>query len=180
MKILDEIISKIAVLFLVCISAVFILLPFNIIENFSSKNIMGFVSIIKGNYLYSIVGIIVLILSLKSLFSGVFGGTNRQNHIVTHMNFGDLKISDQAIEGLTESILSKIIGIRSNRIVVGFKEGYIILKIKGQVAPDVDIPKVTDEIQTKVKDTIEAHTGIPVSQVNVDILSISSPMKSLK
>ena len=180
MKILDKLVSKIAVLFLVCVSVIFILLPFNIIGAFSSNRIMNLVNIIKGNYLYSVLGFLVLILALKSLFSGLFSASKRQNHIVTHMNFGDLKISDEAIEGITESTLSKIVGIRSSRIVVGFNEGYIVLKINGQVAPDVDIPKVTDEIQTKVKDTIEINTGIPVSQVNVYILSISSPMKSLK
>lgn len=180
MKILDKLVSKIAVLFLICVSVVFILLPFNIVEIFSSKNIIGFINTIKGNYLYSLGGVIILILGLKSLLSGVFSRAGRQNHIVTHMNFGDLKISDEAIEGLTESTISKIVGIRSTKILVDFMEGYISIKIKGQVAPEVNIPEVTAEIQTSVKDTIEKHTGIPVSQVNVDILSISSPMKSLK
>lgn len=180
MKILDKLVSKIAVVFLICISVVFILMPFNIIENFSSNTIVGLVNSIKGNYLYTIGGVIILILGLKSLFSGIFSGRSRQNHIVTHMNFGDLKISDEAIEGLTESTISKIVGIRSTKILVDFMEGYISIKIKGQVAPEVNIPKVTAEIQTKVKDTIEQYTGIPVSQVNVDILSISSPIKSLK
>lgn len=180
MKILDKIVSKIAVLFLAIISIIFILLPFDIIKILSLKNIMNFVESIKGNYLYSVVGVIVLILSIKSLFSGLMGNTKKQNNIVTHLNFGDLRISDEAIEGLTQNVITKIIGIRSSTIKVDFVDGFILLKIKGQVAPDVNIPEVTMEIQNQVKETIESYTGIPVSQVNVDILSISSPMKSLR
>ena len=68
----------------------------------------------------------------------------------------------------------------SRKVIVDFIDGYISLHIKGEVAPDINIPNVTAEIQTQVKDTIEGHTGIPVSQVNVSVLSISSPMKSIK
>lgn len=180
MKTLDKIVSKIAVLFLAIISIIFILLPFDIIKTLSLKNIMNFAESIKGNYLYSVVGVIVLILSIKSLFSGLMSNTKKQNNIVTHLNFGDLRISDEAIEGLTQNVITKIIGIRSSTIKVDFVDGFILLNIKGQVAPDVNIPEVTIEIQNQVKERIEAYTGIPVSQVNVDILSISSPMKSLR
>lgn len=180
MKFLDKIISKIAVLFLALVSIVFILLPFDAINYLSTNNIINFVQIIKSNYLYSIGAVVILIFSIKALFSELFNNRNRQNHILSHMNFGDLRISDEAIEGLTQNTISKIIGIRSSRIVVGFSDGYIILKIRGEVSPDINIPEVTNQIQNQVKDTIEKHTGIPVSQVNVDILSISSPMKTLK
>ena len=180
MHILDKIVSKIAILFLVIVAIIFIFLPFDIIRILSLNNIMNFTKSVKGNYLYSISGVIVLIFSMKSLFSGFISSSKGQNHIVTHMNFGDLKISDEAIEGLAQNVINKIIGIRSSTIKVDFVDGFILLELKGQVAPDVNIPKVTVEIQNQVKDTIEEHTGIPVSQVNVDILSISSPMKSLK
>ena len=180
MKILDKIVSKVAVLFLAMVAIIFILLPFDIIKILSLNNITNFIKSIKGNYLCSIGGVILLIFSIKSLFSGLISNTKKQNHIVTHMNFGDLRISDEAIEGLAQNVITRIIGIRSSTIKVDFVDGFILLNIKGQVAPDVNIPEVTVEIQNQVKDTIEKHTGIPVNQVNVDILSISSPMKSLK
>lgn len=180
MKILDKVVSKIALLSVAIISIIFILLPLNIIEILSLNNIMNFVKEAKSNYIYSIGGILILFLSVKSLFSGIVGGSNKQNHVVTHMNFGDLKISDEAIEGLTQNVISKNVGIRNSEIRVSFLEGYISLQIKGQVAPEIDIPEMTADIQEKIKESIEKYTGIPVSQVNVDILSISSPMKSLK
>lgn len=180
MKILDKVVSKIAVLFLAVTAIIFILLPFDIIKILSLKSIMNFLGSVKDNYIYALIGLIVLVLSIKSLLSGIMTNTERQNNIVTHMNFGDLRISDEAIEGLTQNVISKIIGIRSSNIKVDFVDGFIILRIKGQVSPDVNIPDVTVDIQNQVKETIEGYTGIPVSQVNVDILSISSPMKSLK
>ncbi len=180
MKILDKLVSKIATLFLAFIAIIFIFLPFDIIRILSLSNITNFISTIEGNYIYSIGAAVVLILSMKSLLSGITGGTSKQNNIVTHMNFGDLKISDQAIEGLTKSVISKIVGIRSEKVIVDFIDGYISLHVKGEVSPEINIPQVTAEIQTQVKDTIESHTGIPVSQVNISILSISSPMKSIK
>lgn len=180
MKILDKLISKIAVLFLIIVASIFILLPFDGIKILSLNNITRVINTTRGNYLYSIGGVIIFILSIKSLFSGITKGSNRQNHIVTPMNFGDLRISDEAIEGLTQNVISRIVGIRSSKITVDFSEGYIFIEIKGQVAPEVNIPSITDEIQNAVKDTVEAHTGIQVSRVNVDILSISSPTKSLK
>ena len=180
MKILDKLVSKIAVLSIALLAIIFILLPFNIIEILSLDNIMNFVKSVKSNYIYSVVGLLVLLISIKTLFSGIMGSSHRQNNVVTHMNFGDLKISDEAIEGLTQNIISKNVGIRNSEIIVSFLEGYISLQIKGQVAPEIDIPQMTADIQEKIKESIEKYTGIPVSQVNIDILSISSPMKSLK
>ena len=180
MKILDKLISKISTLFLVVVAAIFIILPFDVVGIFSLNNINRAINTIIGNYLYSIGGVIILILSIKSLFSRITKNSNRQNHIVTPMNFGDLRISDEAIEGLTQNVISRIVGIRSSKIAVDFSDGYIFIEIKGQVAPEVNIPSITDEIQNGVKDTVESHTGIQVSRVNVDILSISSATKSLK
>ena len=82
--------------------------------------------------------------------------------------------------GLVQNSISRIVGIRSSKITVRFIEDIVSINIKGQVSPDINIPAVTMDIQNTVKDTIESHTGISVNQVNVDILSISSPMKSLK
>ena len=88
MKILDKLISKIAVLFLIIVASIFILLPFDGIKILSLNNITRVINTTRGNYLYSIGGVIIFILSIKSLFSGITKGSNRQNHIVTPMNFG--------------------------------------------------------------------------------------------
>lgn len=180
MKTLDKLISKIALLFSGVLAIILILLPFSSIKFLSTNNITRFINLAKGDYIYSVVALLMLLLFVKALFSGITKGANRKNHIITPMNFGDLKISDEAIEGLTQNVISKIAGIRSSKIIVDFQDGYICIQIKGQVAPEVNIPSITVDIQNGVKETIESHTGIQVSRVNVDILSISSPTKSLK
>ncbi|AFS78391.1 hypothetical protein DUF322 [Gottschalkia acidurici 9a] len=180
MSIFNKIFSKVAVLFLGVVSVIFIFLPFNTMSTLSFKSISEYVNIINGNYLYSILGVILFMLSMISLFSGVKTNSNRSSHIVTYMNFGDLRISDEAIKGLTHNIISKIIGIRDSKIIVNFIEGYVIILIKGQVSPDINIPEVAKEIQDKVKETIENNTGIEVKEVNVEVVAISSPMKALK
>ncbi len=180
MKILDKLISIFATLFLSFVAIIFILLPFNGLELLSLNNIIRAISAIRGDYLYSMGGAFILIISIKALFSEVFKSPNKQNHIITPMTFGDLRISDEAIEGLTHNVISRIVGIRSSKIIVDFKDGYIFIEIRGQVATDANIPSVTDEIQNTVKEVVESNTGMQVSRVNVEVLSISSPTKSLK
>lgn len=180
MKILDALVSKIAILFLGFLGVILAFMPLNTIELLSPDNLKNILDSTRGNYLYSLLGIFLFLLCLKALLSGLLFKSDKKNYVITHMNFGDLKISDEAIEGLTQSVISRIVGIRSSKIIVSFRENFVTINIRGQVSPDVNIPSVTSEIQNAVKDTVEAHTGITVNQINVDILSISSPMKSLK
>ena len=180
MSIFNKFFSKVAIIFLGTVSVIFVFLPFNTISIFSLKSITEYDNIINGNYTYSIIGVILFMLSMISLFSGLKPNLNRSNHIVTYMNFGDLRISDEAIKGLAHNVISKIVGIRDSKIVVDFIEGYVTILIKGQVSPDTNIPEVAKEIQDKVKETIENNTGIEVKQVNVEVVAISSPMKALK
>ena len=180
MKILDALISKIAIIILGVLGVALAFIPLNTVNVLSSDYITGLLENMHGNYVYSLLGILIVLLCVKALFSGITTKEDKKNYVVTPMNFGDLKISDEAIEGLVQNSISRIVGIRSSKITVRFIEDIVSINIKGQVSPDINIPAVTRDIQNTVKDTIESHTGISVNQVNVDILSISSPMKSLK
>ncbi|KNF07400.1 protein of unknown function DUF322 [Gottschalkia purinilytica] len=179
MKIIDRMILTLYTFCLAIISVIFILIPFNVVEELSPNKIKTYVSIMTGNYLYSLIGIVFLLVSLKLLFSGVRKG-DKSKHIMTVMNFGELRISSQAIEGLAHNVISKIIGIRECKIDVFFNNNSISIIIKGQVTPDVNIPEVTAEIQSKVKEHVEQSTGLEVGNVNLEVVSITTAMKVVK
>lgn len=162
------------------VSIALILLPFNNLDIFSIKDINYYITVVSSNYMYSLIGIILLLLSIKALFSGIRITNKNPKQVITPMNFGDLIISEEAIKGLTYNVISKTIGIRESRIAVNFNEVGLEIFIKGQVSPEINIPEMTKNVQIDVKEIIQKNTGLEVSSVNMEISSISTPVKTLR
>ena len=180
MKALNIIISKMAIIFMGIVSIILIVLPFNNLGIFSISDIGEYMNIINNQYIYSLIGIILLLLSIKGLFSGMRVMPKNPKHIITPMNFGNLIISEEAIKGLTYNVITKTVGIREPKIEVNFNELGLEIFIKGQVSPEINIPEMTRNVQVDVKETIQGNTGLEVSSVNIEVSSISTPVKTLR
>ncbi|MGF7057006.1 alkaline shock response membrane anchor protein AmaP [Brassicibacter mesophilus] len=179
MKILDRIVLTIYTFCLAIVSIVFILIPFDLISALSINNVEMYFNSVKGNYLYSIIGLAFLLVSIRFLLSGL-SSKKKEKYIVRHTNLGELKISTQTVEGLAQSITSNFTGIKDIKTNVIVEEEGLIISIKGLVNPDVIIPETTVSIQNKVKEHIEKCTGVEVQEIKVEIINITTPTKVVK
>ncbi len=104
---------------------------------------------------------------------------------------GDIKISDDVIasiaglaaseiEGITSiagHITSDIVGKRgvknlSKGIKLAFKDGQVSIDLFVNIAYGYRIPKITAQLQERVKNAIENMTGLTASSITVHIVGI--------
>lgn len=136
----------------------------------------------KNNYIYSIIGLAFLLVSLRFLIWAIRGTKRRdgENYLIRHTDLGEVKISSQTIIGLVESVANKFSGIRSIRPGVKIEEGILSIYITGEVVPEVNIPEVSVELQSKVKEHVENCTGAKVNNIKVQITSVTTPTRHVK
>ena len=76
------------------------------------------------------------------------------------------------------SIFEKIAGIRDNKAYVTKQGDHVSVYIKTIVMPDVNIPALLEDIQLKVKKSVEETTGIAVNEVKASVENIYTGYKS--
>lgn len=182
MNIIDRIILTIYTFCFAILSIALILLPFEEIDFLSVNNVENYLIQIKGNYVYSIIGLAFLLVSIRFLISGLTGNKdkNKGTFLVRHTDYGELKISTQTIEGLAQSVANKFTGIRNIITKVYILEGIITLHMRGEVSPEINIPETTIQLQNKVKEHVEKCTGVEVSEVKVEISNVTAPTRTVK
>ncbi len=182
MSIIDRIILMLYTVCSAIISILFILMPFDRINFLSENNIVNFIGLIKNNYIYSVVGLAFLIVSIR-FFSLAIKGNNskeKESYLIRHTDYGEVKISSQTIVGLIESVANKFSGISSIRPGVNIEEGILSIYIKGEVLPEVNIPDVSTELQSQIKEHVEKCTGAQVNDIKVQITSVTTPARNVK
>ena len=182
MNIIDRLILTIYTFCLAVLSILLMLFPFDQFDFLSINSMTGYLESMKGNYVYSIVGLAFLLVSIRFLVSGVKGNkkSKKEAFLIRHTNFGELKISTQTVEGLVESVANKFTGIKNVKTTVNVFEGVLTIYLKGEVSPEINIPETTIELQDKVKDHVEKCTGVEVSEVRVEISSVTAPTRDVK
>lgn len=158
-------------------SFVLILFPFNI-KLLNVNNVNYYLSQIKGNYWYSLIGLAFFLVSIRFLVSGA--RRKKRDYVIRHTNFGELRISSATVEGLAHAVTVNQQGLRDIKTDVELLDESVIINIKGQISPDINIPETIVDIQNKVKDHVEKCTGLEVGEVRAEISNIITPSKSVK
>lgn len=171
MNIFNRIILSIYMLFMVFISLCIIALPFNLIP---SGIIQVVISELGSKWYYSLVGLLLFIISLKLLLSGITQDNRAKRGIIKPAEFGDIKISVETFESLSLRIVKQISGVKDVKVKVVLGESDILIYAKLLVMPDVSIPKVVGEVQSKIKNYIEFSTEIGVREVRVTVDNVAS------
>ncbi len=179
MRIFDRIILALYTFLVTIVSIIAIIIPFDFFDWLNYEVISDYISTIKGNYWISIIGLAFLIGSLRVLLSGI-RRKDKVNYITKATKHGELKISTDTIKGLSNTVTSKIDGVKDIDTDVYLLQDSIMIKIKGKVTPDINIPEETISIQEKVKKHIQNCTGIDVCEVKVEISNISTSNNAIK
>lgn len=169
MNILDRIILTIYMLLMAFVSIIIIVLPFNLVP---LSYINAAVTELSTKWYYCIVGIVLLFISLKLLFSGVKSSGNRGG-IEKPSEFGDIRISTVTFESLALRAVRQISGIKDVKVRVDIMPEGLTVHVKMLILPDINMPKMVCEVQGKIKEYIESMTDVPVKEVRADVENVA-------
>lgn len=116
-------------------------------------------------------------LSLMFLLSGVRSEKDKKS-VRKINNVGEIRISLNAIESIALNASKKVGGIKENKAYVTKQGDNVSVYIKTIVMPDVNIPALLEDIQVKVKKSVEETTGIAVNEVKASVENIYTGYKS--
>ncbi len=163
------------------ISVVLILLPFKQFYFLSAENISYLIESMKGNFSYSLLGLIAFFIGLFIFYNSIRRNKGSNiNYINKMTDFGEIKISNEAITGLVQHVCSKFSGLNNIRVKMDVLEGQLYISVMGEVNPDINITEISNTLQKKIKEHIESCAGINVMETKVIITNVSTPMRNIK
>lgn len=121
---------------------------------------------------FTIVSIILFILSLRFLILSLKRGSASAPSIDQRTDFGDIRISLETIENLALKAASRQKGVKDLRVRIRATDAGIEIVIRAVVDGESSIPVLTEEIQRTVKEHVEDIAGIPVTNVAVYVANI--------
>jgi uncharacterized alkaline shock family protein YloU len=124
-----------------------------------------------------IIELIFFGLSLMFLLSGVKSDKDKKS-ISKYNNVGEVRISLNTIESIALAASRKLGGVKDNKAYVTKQGDNVVISIKTIVMPDINIPALLEDIQMKVKKSVEETTGIGVNEVKVSVENIYTGYRS--
>lgn len=122
--------------------------------------------------LWLLVGLYV-IMGARLFWKGMVVERNKQA-VVQDGEMGDVRVSLPAIESLAEKVVSSRQGVRDVRARVVSAPHGINIRMNISVAPDINLPTLSKDIQQQVRDSIFNVAGISVHGVRVAVESFST------
>lgn len=138
----------------------------------STSMLPDFVLTIYGQWAMGI--LFLLIFAAAAWIIYPFFSRDVSSTTISRSELGVVDISLNALDNLVSSVAIQQEGIIeiSNRLKA--KEDGLSIYLSGKVAPDISIPKLTQNLQVLVKSYIEDTAGVNVSEVRVLIEGVSS------
>lgn len=171
MNILDRIILTIYMLIMAAVAVCLAVIPFNLIP----PDVFDLIkNQIYTNWYYSLVGLLLFIVSVRLLISGIILDNKVKRGIVKPAEFGDIKISIETFESLAFRVVKQLSGIKDVKVKIIVINGELVVNAKLLVIPDINIPRIVSEVQGKIKNHIESVTDVSVKEVRVSVENIAS------
>lgn len=128
-------------------------------------------------FIVFIVGFLFFSMSLTFLLSG-FKSSKDKKAVSKHTNIGEVKISLGAIENIALAAAKKLNGVKETKAYVLKASDSVSILIKTVVMADINIPALSEDIQVRVKKSIEESSGVLVNDVRVVVENIYAGYKS--
>ncbi len=114
----------------------------------------------------------LLLIALILLILGFRRSKGPGNAVLKGSEYGEVAISIAAIENMVLRTVQQTQGIKDVSRQVSFTQDGLIISVKIMVMPDVAMPNLTSELQSKIKEYVEEITGITVHEVKVMVENI--------
>lgn len=168
MKVVDRIISIIASLLLIAISAVCVLLAVGVISASDIKN-----NLLSFNQVNWVIGLILLFCAIILFFAAVkvlFVRTGKKKipaYTIHKGDDGEIAISVTAIDNTVKLAMANFEDIKEVKTHIGISENGITVSARVSIPTGVVIPELLQNVKTYVKTFTEQHTGVDVRQVKL-------------
>jgi len=137
---------------------------------FSALNLHRF----TGNLEYTALGFLLFILGIIFLAFSSHGGKKKEGGtIISFTEIGEIRISFKAIENMVLTVSRKVKGIREVSTRIDFVEQGLVIYMRIKVLPDIPIPGLVKELQTKVKEYVQEISGSNVAEIKVLVENIA-------
>lgn len=115
-----------------------------------------------------IISLSFFIISVALLFSGVKRPKERKC-IGKHTDIGEILISMNSLENIALNTARRFQGVKDIKARVFKKEDHVNVSLNMVVFPDISIPSLSHEIQSRVRRNIEDSAGVQVGDVKIYI-----------
>lgn len=176
MRIIDKFMFIIYSIVLILISIIMFILPFDVRGDFSIDSFIYMLENMRGNYLISLLGailIVVIVFCLFSFFSNTSHKKKKGSYLVLDNDYGEVTIYDETVIGLVRNVTKEFEGISNINTKVTFKEGKINISLKGEAQNEISIPQISEQLQGRIKSNIEETTGASVNNIDVEITKVT-------
>ena len=174
MAIISRILSVVLGIIISAAGILLILLTFGVFDWATLQYIeLDFVLLI-GNYNYTILGFVLLIVGLLIIALFASKRSKKQDKsIESYTEMGELRISFKAIENMVITASKKIKGLRDVSTHIKSGEQGLIIYLRILPLPDIAIPPMVNDLQEKVHEYVENISGAAVAEVKVSVEDIA-------
>jgi len=117
-------------------------------------------------------GAALLLIALFLLSFGLRSPKKVGNAVLKGSEYGEVLISITAVENMVLRVIQQTKGIKDVSRKVSFTPDGLVINIHIRVMPDVSLPGLVNELQTKTKEYLEEITGVTVNEVKVIVDNI--------
>lgn len=182
MKVINRLILSVYALF---IAAVTILAAIAVIAVEANSFSLGRIFDVVGNIMEYRESVMVILAILAVLFIismriAIRGSSDRKERdpIVKSAEGGEIEISLNTFENIAISTLRKVSDARDYSAKVKKVNENVAVVVNMSVVQDVNIPELSQSVQTQVTEAIQSTTGVKVLNVKIKIDNISPVFKS--
>lgn len=119
-----------------------------------------------------VAGSVLLLLALIFLVFGLRSSKKIGNAVLKGSEFGEVMISIAAIENMVLRVVQQTQGIKDVARHVQYTPDGLVVRIRIRVMPDISLPGLISDLQSKTKEYLEDITGIVVYEVKVMVENI--------
>lgn len=168
----DRLLLAIYMILLSAVYGFFLVVPFGVIS-------VGFIYDMLEKYQwYCFAGaLLLIILNIKLLVGIINGDRVKKFGVIKYTEGGEVNISNDAIKSMVVKVASEIKGIKDIKVLIKPDKDKVNILIKTYIMPDINIPATVKDIQENVKKYVEAVAEIPIGEVKVTIVDVSSATK---
>ncbi len=118
-------------------------------------------------------GSVLLLLALILLALGLRSKRSKEsNAVLKGSEFGEVLISINALENMVLRVVQKTQGIKDVSRQVSYTPEGLVVKVIIRVMPDITMPDLIKDLQSKIKEYLEDISGIIVQEVKVVVENI--------
>lgn len=171
MSILDRSLLTLLAIASACVAVLACLQGIGALGDWSSTA-MSSMNTYPGNVYTVVVGIVFALIAIRFLFYRL--GTREIDYVVLQGEHGNIRISFTTIEQLSNRTGKTVRGVQDFDTRVRSGQAGILLSLKVRALPDLELARMSSDVQTAVKEYVEKTTGVAVERITINVVELAT------